>query len=140
MNEVQRVSLIKLNVLYSLCFLYSRNHILNILSTGRLLNRNEPIPADAIPKEFDNYFKENLQGFYDRLTNNGSEIYIPTTMVDKKDLADIYGSVELFFRHEMANQGELLTDAERRTAREKLIRIYSDGKVLTKILMGVNCG
>lgn len=74
------------------------------------------------------------------MTNNGSEIYIPTTMVDKKDLADIYGAVELFFRHEMSNQGELLTDAERRTTREKLIRIYSDGKVLTKILMGVNCG
>ena len=61
-------------------------------------------------------------------------------MVDKKDLSEIYGAVELFFKHEMANQGELITEAERRKAREKLIRIYSDGKVLTKVLMGVNCG
>jgi hypothetical protein len=53
-----------------------------------------------------------LQGFYNQLTANGTEIYIPTTLVDHKDMGEIYGCVELFFKHELANEGELHTDKE----------------------------
>jgi hypothetical protein len=87
MHDVQQTSLVKLNVLWSLGFLYSRNHITNILQTGRLLPRDSPIPPNSLPKELDAYFKHNLIEFYGKLTNGGTEIFIPTSLVDPKEIA-----------------------------------------------------
>lgn len=71
MREVQSSALVKLNVLWSLGFLHSRNHITNVLQ-GRLLPRNQPIPPKGLPADLDNYFRSGLHEFYDRLTNGGS--------------------------------------------------------------------
>lgn len=117
MNNVQSVSLTKLNILYSLAFVNSRNKIANILDQGRLLPHAEPIPENSISKEFDNYFRANLQEYYNKITDNEKEIYIPTTMIESKDIDEIFGCVTLFFKHEMSNLGELRTEGEVNRAR-----------------------
>jgi hypothetical protein len=85
MREVQSTSLVKLNTLWSLAFLHSRNHITNVLQ-GRLLPRSQPIPPNGLPSDLDDYFRSSLTRFYSKITNDGSEIYIPTSTVDPKDI------------------------------------------------------
>jgi hypothetical protein len=98
MNEVQHVSLIKLNVLYSLTFIHSRNHINNILA-NHIIPPEQPIPNESIAKEFDRYFRDSLQNYYNRITDNGQEGYIPAEMIQPKDLSEIFNSIALFFKH-----------------------------------------
>lgn len=80
MRDVQSTALVKLNALWSLAFLHSRNHITNVLH-GHLLPRSQPIPANSLPNDLDKYFKQDLNDFYQRITSNGTEIYIPTSSV-----------------------------------------------------------
>jgi hypothetical protein len=56
-NGIQNTCLMKLNVLYSLAFIHSRNTINNILEGKRLISLTEPIPKGHIAEEFDQYFK-----------------------------------------------------------------------------------
>jgi hypothetical protein len=71
MREVQGNALVKLNTLWSLTFLHSRNHITNVLQ-GRLLPRAQPILPNGLPKDLDEYFRSSLTTFYAKITNNGS--------------------------------------------------------------------
>ena len=64
---------------------------------------------------------------------------VPTQGLSLKDINNIKGNIKLFIRHEMANFGEL-KDEEIPLKRLELLRRYADGKVLTKILMGITAG
>ena len=69
-NKVQNTSLIKLNTLYTVGYLNSRNHMNNIVNKNSLIPRSQPIPKNSIVTEFDEYFRSNLKEFYNKLTNN----------------------------------------------------------------------
>lgn len=77
MNQVQNVSLLKLNTLYSLAFNNSRQQMHNVLSRC-IIPPEVPIPQDSISFEFDKYFKDNLHDYYNRITDYEQELYIPS--------------------------------------------------------------
>jgi hypothetical protein len=52
-NGLQNTSLIKLNTLYTLAFIYSRNHLNNIINHNLIIPPARPIPNDCIAKKFD---------------------------------------------------------------------------------------
>lgn len=99
-NEIQRVSLIKLNTFYSLAFLSAYNNINSIINKKLILPASKPIPADSIAKKFDDYFRANLNDYYNLITDDQKDIYIPTTEVDEKEEEEVYGCIVLFLRQE----------------------------------------
>lgn len=138
-NKVQNTSLIKLNTLYTVGYLNSRNHMNNIVNKNSLIPRSEPIPKNSIVTEFDEYFRSNLKEFYNKLTNNEEQLCIPTTCVEFKEIDEVYETVKMFFRNEM-NLDDIYNEFQREEMRRKTYYMYEDGKTLTKILMGISSG
>lgn len=81
MNSVQNTAVTKLNILYSLAFTYSRSHMNHIIEKNKILNANQPIPADIIVSQFDRYFHSNLDSFYSELTDSGNDNFLPTETI-----------------------------------------------------------
>lgn len=73
----------------------------NIISKKYLIPREEPIPSGSISAKFDEYFRSGLQDYYNKITNNEEEIYIPTSCIEEKDKEELYDCIVLFFRNEI---------------------------------------
>ena len=78
--------------------LHARNKMGNILDKKLLLPPDIPIPSTSIVNKFDEYFRSNLVEFYNSLTSNGDEVYIPTYMVQESDKDEIYDAIIMFFK------------------------------------------
>ena len=50
-----------------------------------ILPPSKPIPKNSIISKFDGYFKSNLDEYYNEITKNGEEIYIPTFAVAEEE-------------------------------------------------------
>lgn len=131
--------MVKLNTLYTVGFFHSRNNINAIVKNNCLIPRSAPIPSDSIVKKFDDYFRSGLSDFYRSITNNEEDICIPTSIIQEADKVDIYESIKMFFKNEV-NLDDVYNEFERDELRRKTFEKYDDGKVITKILMGVNYG
>ena len=81
--------------------LHARNKMGNILDKKLLIPPEIPIPSTSIVNKFDEYFRSNLVEFYNSLTNNGDEVYIPTYMVQESDKDEIYDAIIMFFKNEV---------------------------------------
>ena len=73
-----------MNTFYTLGFLSARNNMNSIITKKEIIPEHKPIPSNSIAKKFDEYFKTGLSEYYNQITDNQNEIYIPTTMVDEK--------------------------------------------------------
>ena len=111
----------------------------NILDKNLILAPSKPIPADSIVSKFDAYFRSNLNDYYDQLTHGGEEIYIPTYVVLETEKAEIYDCIQMFFKNE-TNFDEIFNEFDKEETRRKLLERFEDGKIITRILMGVNTG
>lgn len=56
-NKVQRTSLTKFNIFYSICFSHSHKYLHSIISKGGLISHDEPLKEGGIMADFDRYFK-----------------------------------------------------------------------------------
>ena len=71
-NNVQRNSLTKFNIFYSLCFMYSSKLLSNISSRGGIISHEDPLPRNGVMSDFDKYFKRETKELYKAITIEGS--------------------------------------------------------------------
>ena len=70
-NIIQKTSLTKFNIFYSLCFNRSQKYLMNIIERGGIIPENVELREGGILTDFDHYFKQETVELYKNITDEG---------------------------------------------------------------------
>ena len=65
-------------------------------------------------------------------------MFLPTETVSDSELNTVYDNVKLFFKHQFSNLRDLHSVSEVLAKKQAIIDEYKDGKVITRVFLGVN--
>lgn len=65
-------------------------------------------------------------------------MFLPTENIDSSEMVTVYEYVKLFFKHQYSNLRDINSRQEAMKKKEAILEQYKDGKVITRVFLGVN--